>query len=170
MIASVRLFRLSPEPADDVVAAHRYCNDLAAMLNGDTALLEAISPHAVGRTISVEEFVRYTAEWCHAHRAESYAVVLGGAAIGLISFSHIDPVAAEARCGWWLTSRQWGQGHKAEAFAQLRALARARGIRRLGATFRRGTGPGSEELGLWQQVGATVSADGRFDVAWLPLD
>lgn len=128
MSNAIRLVRLAPDHEGDHAVALRYGGQLAALINTDEGLPQAVRRAEGEPFISDSGFLTFTQSWCREKAAVSFAIVDGtDTAVGLISLSHINKVVGHARTGIFLSSRHAGRGIGAIAFSQLLSFARNQG-------------------------------------------
>ncbi|MBF0354997.1 MAG: GNAT family N-acetyltransferase [Alphaproteobacteria bacterium] len=150
----ISLFRLAPEHEGSQETAHRYSDQLAAILNWDEGLPPSVKGSGTAPPLSAADFLSYTQSWCREKSAQSFAIVDDSdSAIGLISLSHIDREQGTARTGMFLSSRHEGLGIPGAAFALLLKLARMLGIRQVSGAI-----PEIEDMAqeIWEGCGAAV--------------
>jgi RimJ/RimL family protein N-acetyltransferase len=72
------------------------------------------------------QFLAETAQWCQAHDAISFAIMVDGyEAVGQLSISNLK---GQGRIGYWLAEAHRGKGIMTEAFALALNIARSRGL------------------------------------------
>ena len=77
----------------------RDAEDLAALLSNDERLRRDLGMKADDRP-TAESVLRTLEEWCGEHRATTFVIVMGGAAVGTISLSHRSEDGRTARIGY----------------------------------------------------------------------
>lgn len=161
MSNAIRLVRLAPDHEGDHAVALRYGGQLAALINTDEGLPQAVRRAEGEPFISDSGFLTFTQSWCREKAAVSFAIVDGtDTAVGLISLSHINKVVGHARTGIFLSSRHAGRGIGAIAFSQLLSFARNQGVSRVGGDIPEAQ---SAPPAIWTSVGAVVRLDENGD-------
>jgi [ribosomal protein S5]-alanine N-acetyltransferase len=131
-----------------------YIGHLAGILNSDNVLCDLLSQNK--EHITPKHFLEHNAEWAKSTNSEMYAIVLDGAAIGMISLSHIDKAHKTAQVGYWMTSKLWNKGYTSAAFGKILAKGRRAGIASVSATV---DGDNAASKAIWLRNGATFAQD-----------
>lgn len=162
MSNAIRLVRLAPDHDGDHAAALRYGCQLAALINTDEGLPQAVRRAEGEPFLSDSEFLTFTQSWCREKAAVSFAIIDGtDTAVGLITLSHINKVVGHARTGIILSSRHAGRGIGAIAFSQLLSFARNQGVKCVGGDIPEAQ---SAPPAIWTSVGAVVRLDEDGDI------
>lgn len=156
-IAEVRLVRLAPDQDVGIEATDLLAAQVANILNTDEGLPEDMRrpPHLPPETS--QGVLAFTADWCRAHDAEFYAIVLPGEVVaGAITLSHIDFVNRHARSGYFLGTPYQGRGYEVRALSSLFDLCGLRGLRRVSSRV-----PETDRATrrAWLECGVTIEAD-----------
>lgn len=88
---------------------------LAEVIGTDEKLNMQLSPSKPLHESSAEDFYNFCISWCKRTNSDSYAVLLDGVSIGLISISHQNYETRTAKCGYWIESRLWGREYTTKA-------------------------------------------------------
>lgn len=131
---------------------------LAKMLNDDV-MLRADLGIRTDDPATADGVLRDVGEWCRSRKGVSYAVLVDGITVGMMSLSRIDPESGTGRIGYWIGSDHRQRGHCTRAFELVLQEARRRGLRTVSASVVNGN---TASRRLWGRAGGTgtsVSAE-----------
>jgi ribosomal-protein-alanine N-acetyltransferase len=110
--------------------------DLSSILVKDITLRNSLGTSFNG---IAADFHLGILSWISKTNSTSYAILLNGFAIGLISLSHVDLTKRVARIGYWLASKYWNRGFMTTALEQVLQYAERSNILSVSASVGIGT-------------------------------
>jgi predicted nucleic acid-binding OB-fold protein len=75
---------------------------LAEIIGTDEKLHMQLTPSKPMQKTNAGEFYNFCSSWCKRTNSDSYAVLLDGIPIGLISLSQKDHETKTVKCGYWI--------------------------------------------------------------------
>lgn len=75
-----------------------------------------------------KDFLLKISDWEKKYNSETFAIIAGDNAIGIISLTHIDKINKKARIGYWVGSEFRNKGYCSKGFEELLKIARIKGI------------------------------------------
>jgi RimJ/RimL family protein N-acetyltransferase len=141
-----------------------FVDQLVDILNNDHKLAETLSTTKKNNTH--DQFVEENTLWANKHKANMFAMVLNGMAIGMVSLSHINLRDKSAQIGYWLSSIHWNKGFASSAFLQVLALAKDMEINQVSCKINKDN---MASKAIWVKNNATISEENGKLIARLYL-
>ena len=133
---------------------------LVEIMNTDKVLKCALCSNE--NEISIEEFIQHNRKWSSSRKADMFAIVYNGAAIGVISLSHQNFEEKKAQIGYWIGSKYWGKTCTTQAFSNVLEFARKKGFKYVTASIKSDNFASKR---IWEKQGAKIEFDNsRFNV------
>ncbi|OFX10953.1 MAG: hypothetical protein A2516_06250 [Alphaproteobacteria bacterium RIFOXYD12_FULL_60_8] len=151
-LPEVELVMLAPEPEVSLDIVRGYATQLADILNNDMGLPPEMKRSSGAPLKTTESVLAFTRNWCRERNALSFAVVVGGKVAGLISLSHMDIEAKQARTGYFIASSFQNRGIGTQALSRLFDIAQENGFEKVTASIEAGN---IASRRIWEKCGAS---------------